>query len=220
MYNVSVEELKQEFIEKFHCEKLLEIDNIDELTATFRCKRNPTMEEHIIKDALDEDKSNESRHYIVKDNNDNFVFYFSLRCGLLSKPLDDSQTKLYNKMPEIITALDSGEYGKVQEIAQEIGISSDKIVCRINSYTKKAALYTREMSIETEKSVYRVSQSMPSVELVQFCANSNYEEEWKKLNFPIPLGASVFWFLIIPIVKKNSRYDRMRICSFVCCRYV
>ena len=201
MYDIDIQELRKRFTDTFHCKKLLEVDNVQELITTFKCERNPSMVNHI-KDALDEDMEKRNKHYIVEDSNGNFVFYFSLRCGSMSECIDDTYIKLFDRMSEISQAFDNREYSKVQIIAKEIGINSDYIINNINSYMKKAKLYKKEMNTLTEKSVYRVLQSMPSVELVQFCANSDYKNEWKLFKFPIPLGASVFWFLITPIIKN------------------
>lgn len=198
-----VAKLRERFCSLYSCEQLIENDENKELVKSFECAVNLELEKHIKKFAWKQDLLNQKKHYVVKDKYGNIIFYFSLRCGSLFERIQESDIKIYSRMTELDEAYEKKDYAKMQRISQEIGVDVNYVVLRLDRLNEKADSYNREMSATSESEIpYRVWQSMSSVEMVEFCANSALKGDWEKQEFPLSLGAAVFWFLVIPIIES------------------
>lgn len=198
-----VVKLRERFCSLYSCERLIDNDENKELVKPFECAVNPELERHIKEFAWQQDLLNQKKHYVVKDKHGNIIFYFSLRCGSLFERIQESDIKIYRRMTELDEAYKKRDYAEIQRISQEIGVDVNYLVLRLGRLNEKADSYNREMSATSESEIpYRVWRSMSSVEMVEFCANSALKDEWEEQEFPLSLGAAVFWFLVIPIIES------------------
>lgn len=199
---INIEELCARFRELYCCERLSSREENKALVQGFTCERNELLARHLIERAWENDKSGENAYYIVKDGECNVVFYFSVKCGLLSRRIEEKDFLLADRMDEIVSAFDARNYAKLNRIANEIGIDPSSIINNINVWKQKAQLYNKDKEMSRELDILRVFETYSSIELVQFCANDSYRDRWKKNEFQLPIGVCVFWFYIVPMVLE------------------
>lgn len=70
-------------IRSLHCERLASNEENLRLIDSFYSTRNNNVAEALLNEAYQEDESGVVAYYVVKDNDDNVLFFFSLKCGLL-----------------------------------------------------------------------------------------------------------------------------------------
>ena len=70
-------------IRSLRCERLASDEENLRLIDSFYSTRNNNVAEALLNEAYQEDESGVVAYYVVKDNDDNVLFFFSLKCGLL-----------------------------------------------------------------------------------------------------------------------------------------
>ena len=78
-----ITEEQMALIRSLRCERLASNKENLRLINSFYSTRNNNVAEALLNEAYKEDESGVVAYYVVKDNDDNVLFFFSLKCGLL-----------------------------------------------------------------------------------------------------------------------------------------
>lgn len=194
-------------LSKFQCERLSSnVENFS-IVDDFYNVRNNSLVETLQGDAYEDDENHRIAYYVVKEEG-RIVFFFSLKCGLLydeflegerfkemksfydrivQMSLDETQTEEDKKViASILESVRSKKGVKREDVARILRLSSD----------------SEEFSKIFGKNLKNVGQTFPGVEIVHFCANDAHRDIWEKLNLPQNMGATFFWYFIVPKIQE------------------
>lgn len=199
------------------CKRLSsEESNLREIEA-FDNYRNENLADVLKNQAFTEDEQNIIAYYVVKDEQDNILFYFSLKCGSLFD--NYYNTEILNLLNTLYTELLERKQDTLQQDNEESGIINDLLEkLRSRKGIAKADLEKikrKTTSIEEFENLLsedmdKVGKTYAGVELVHFCKNENIE--WKCPNSHHKIGTIVFWKYIVPKV--------LEVMKFVGCEYL
>ncbi len=74
---------QREILKSLKCERLSSNDENLRLVEDFYNRRNPSLEQTLKNEAMEEDIDGSVAYYVIKDINDNILFFFSLKNGSL-----------------------------------------------------------------------------------------------------------------------------------------
>ena len=185
------------------CERLSSnLDNYRDIESFYNTK-NPSLVNTIKNQAFEEDEDKSIAYYVVKDDGDNILMYFSLKCGCLYD--NQFNTKLYNELDDLYKELlneeqtlssDDEDWIRIHELLEKIrarkGIEKADIA-RIKRKGKKAEEFVLALFDDNDK----VGKTFAGIELVHFCINQNRDSNWKCPNCIQKFGAIVFWKFIV-----------------------
>lgn len=148
-------------------------------------------------------------YYVVWDKTDIYLF-FSLQTSLvfstkLISPENIGQIKKVYKLSEVnlgygssvSETLFSDLLGNFEEL-------NDKYTdADIPHLMKEMQLIKECKSQESQNNLY-VDKSIPSIEMVNFCKNYGSMQKWSDAGIDTPIGATLFWYKILPIIKEVS----------------
>lgn len=217
----------EEFIKNLECKKVEPGDtSILEVLDRFNCGNTDSPYHRVSSGMLKRFKQyvlgkNENIadiYYIVWDHVDIFLF-FSLQTSLIFftsmiKPEDVDKIKVSYRWAvennnEFQFSPDVDVFkGQLSTLLDIIGGSSVR-----EDYTKTYEKTLKVISdIESimeckkhdiQNNIY-VERCIPSIEMVNFCKNHALREKWKSANISTPIGATLFWFKILPIIEEVS----------------
>lgn len=72
-----------------------------------------------------------------------------------------------------------------------------RVICAMESI-RKGKTY------DVQNNLY-VGQSFPTIEMVNFCKNHAVKEKWESAGIKTPIGATLFWYKVMPIIKEVSQ---------------
>jgi hypothetical protein len=173
-------------LDKYCCKRLTDDESNKERVMSFRNEKNQSLVEYLQEYAWDDDLSGNNAVYVVLDtsNNNDTVLYFALKCGMISCPFTSDIYKLLDEKNEEIIA----------------SMPSDKV--ETLNYIKKF-IYESEKNADVDK----VAETLPGIELSQFCLNLAYRRERKLEGIDTKgLGAYFFHKEIFTIVSKVKSY--------------
>lgn len=195
------------------CERLRDNPNSSTLIKNFENERGTLIVDYLKQYGLKEDLEGSTAYCIVRNDNNDVLMFFSLKCGVLFDPLFD-EAEIEASCEEyllIIQALKNVEgnvetqnraLAKIKEISESKGVSMQTALNLILRETKnkKKMLSTLNMEREAEENekISRVSKTYPGVELVHFCTNDNAKNVWKSYGLGHSLGEVIFWNKIVP----------------------
>ncbi len=169
-----------------------------------------------LKEYLQSDTKTPKPHdlfYVVHDDSDVFLF-FSLQASLVvslqkASPEDLSQLKCayhYAKESDVTGYKDrpdidifKAEMQMFPGLEKYDSLSDEETMSLIDMIAKIISCKQLDM----QNNIY-VDRIIPSIELVNFCKNHNAEKKWCEIGFKPALGATLFWYKIMPIIKSVS----------------
>lgn len=182
--------LQQEnFISEFTCERLTSDLKNKELIQCFENTRNKSLALKLKTEAWNEDCDGINAYYIIKYHGE-IALYFSLQCGALFRPFDESKFEQ--------------ELKKIKDTIAPILYRKDctKKVKRKQQIKDTLKLIEMDRVREFNKLIYRVQSTHAGIELVHFCAN---EDTIAKIDNPIEnhtIGEMLFWRFLVPKVLE------------------
>lgn len=206
---------QSKWIKGLICERLsINPDNQD-IISTFQNKYD-TLVDHLHQNAMAEDKDNKGAYYLVKSNDKEVLFYFSLRCGLLYEDV------LSSNLVEICKAYVE-EIPKTEELKKKIdfyqtdnSLSDEELRSKLtkiyNKLKKQKKAKRADDKIKETAQKRLVLDTIPAIELEYFCKNEDYKGFDKDLFKSHTLGEIIFWFKIFPIIEC--------ITQMVGCKYI
>ena len=192
-------------LESLKCERLSSNENNMCLVDNFFNRRNSSLEHTLKNEAMEEDAEGSVAYYLIKDREDNILFFFSLKSGsLYDSHFDTNVIKLLKTLN--IFLQDSLADSKISE-EQRIILSS--LQEKIRSHKgitktdiekiprrKKDELFA-DLEKELNKNVTHVGKTYSSIEIVHFCSNNACDDLWEKYGLPHSIGVIVFWHFIV-----------------------
>ena len=154
------------------------------------------------------------RYYIIKEKgNDEIMLFFSLQTSQIYltqtiSPEDLSELKYaYNA-----ANCDDYGYGSVpdpdilkaqMEMFENLKRYNDKNATEFTNFMQLLIKVIECKTLDKQNNIY-VDRIIPSVEVVNFCKNLNADTKWRKSGFMPAMGATLFWYMILPIIEQVS----------------
>lgn len=228
-----ITEEQERILRSFTCERLSFSEKNKKIINQFKSTRGESLVEYLLQDGWNEDSNGENAFYLIKDESGFPYLYFSLKCGAMFEPLDETNlTEQIDTIQKKIEQLRSSHGNKITSkdvfvmsriLSNMSGMTFEEartnIILNLYRYKK---LQSKRKSIELDRKreegrpIMRVSRTIPGIELVQFCANDKAKPMWEKLkeeyDFRFPFGEVFFWYFIVPIIEEVQK--------FVGCQYV
>jgi hypothetical protein len=200
-------------IDSLSCERLSSNDVNFRLVDEFFNIRNSSISDTLQNEAYQEDETGKVAYYVVKNQEGQLLFYFSLKCGMLYDSfIDDHSLKLLNKL---MTYLD--DISTKEQLTQEETMIVDKFREKLRSHKgltkkeieqipKKGGTILEDLEKEIGENVTHVGSTFSGIELVHFCANENTRDFWKESVEGQKLGVVVFWEFVVKEVLEAMKH--------------
>lgn len=192
-------------IRSLKCERLssneANLQDLDDFLS-----KNESMTQTLQGEAYKEDEENNKSYYIVKNKENDILFFFSLKCGMLyDEFIEGEQLQMLKRFYELLFKRihESNVPDEEQNLLQSL-LETVRSKKGLKKNVVQDFLGKHNNDIDIDKlfpgNQHTVDKTYPGIELVHFCKNLNYEDYWEKLAVRKPLGAVVFWQFIVPIV--------------------
>lgn len=166
---------------------------------------------------LADDKLGALASYVITNNHNEVLLFFSIRCGELFEKIDHQKMILshnawvgVNKLKNATSLSPDEQSTAMQAIKNALNAGLSYTDFRF--YAKKKRTYIGDVSKEPSKEISRVSIVYSGVELKFLGTNDNAKTFWESLNLPKRMGETLFWFFIVP------KLERLR--EIVGCQYM
>lgn len=174
------------------------------LVENFFNRRNTSLVHTLQNEAMEEDEEGSVAYYVIKDKDENILFFFSLKSGsLYDSHFDTNVIKLLKTLNDFVQdSLSDPELTDKQRKdlnSFQEKIRSHKGITKLdldNLPRKKEELFA-DIEKELNKNVTHVGKTYSSVELVHFCANNVFDELWYNYQLPNTIGVVVFWYFVV-----------------------
>lgn len=220
MENITPEQ--QEIINSLQCVRLTSDEAHRDLIKSFNNIRNNGLADSLRAEAWEDDANGSVAYYLIKDKDNNALFFFSLKCGALFNQLNEEQirqdAKIGKALEQIIKTADKDDPTAMlimEKIRSGKQITDEELRQYIRGYSSSKRRLLKHLiedqQAEANDNIIRVRSTHSGVEIVHFCKNDNTKDIWKKTGLPKSLGNIVFWRFVIPILEQIQ--------SFVGCKY-
>lgn len=186
-------------LDSFSCVRLSDCEKALRLVDTFENPLNENLVDYIKGQAFDDDENGRVACFLVLDQEDNILCFFTLKCGILYHEFEELRLLEQNKKLRIRLKklMESKNTPEIKEAIQAVTEEIKK---------EKKKLYRVLGSFESLPENKHVSSTYSGVELSHFCVNVAYKPKWQELNFGRnKLGATLFWYFIVPKVLDISK---------------
>lgn len=203
---MQITEKQQQILNSLVCERLSSNEKNLRLVNAFRNVRNGSLEHTLKNEAYEEDEAGNIAYYLIKDKDENILFYFSIKCGILYDLFGEEEklrkiNDLFHFLVELEKDPSSTKEDKetIASILESIRTRKGLVKKELSkiSHIKKSQII-EDLSKESEDNLKRVGKTFAGVEIVHFCANDNYRSSWEKFNIKQKMGTVVFWHFLIP----------------------
>ncbi|MBD5272661.1 MAG: hypothetical protein HDS42_05285 [Bacteroides sp.] len=199
-------------LDSLKCERLSSNPDNLYLVESFTNRRNESLEHTLKNEAMEEDEEGSVAYYLIKDSDDNILFFFSLKSGsLYDSHFDTSVIKLIKKLNDVVQAhlADAEMSEKERETLQNIQekIRSHKGITKrdIDRLPRIKEDLFADLEKELNKNVTHVGKTYSSIELVHFCTNNACDKIWENFDFPHSIGIVIFWhFIVNKIIEARN----------------
>lgn len=164
-------------------------------------------------EAFKEDESNSIAYYVVKHPNDQILFFFSLKCGLLfdhfiNPELLKQLQKLAEELNDISDdkSLTPQQKRDVTDVMEKIRANKGVTREDIHKLRQQKLDILEELEKEFNADIARVGKTFSGIELVHFCSNTEADDSWENFGFPQLRGTIIFWFFVVPTVMEAIKY--------------
>ena len=200
-------------IDSLYCERLSSNDVNFRLVDEFFNSRNTSISDTLQNEAYEEDETGKVAYYVVKNQDGQLLFYFSLKCGMLYDSfIDDHSLNLLNKL---MTYLD--DISTKEQLTDEETLIVNKFREKLRSHKgltkkeieqipKKGGTILEDLEKEIGENVTHVGSTFSGIELVHFCANENTRDFWKESVEGQKLGVVVFWEFVVKEVLEAMKH--------------
>lgn len=192
------------------CERLSSNERNLKLVDTFCNARNGSLEHTLKNEAYEEDEAGNIAYYLIKDREENILFYFSTKCGILYDMFgEEEKLRKINELFRFLVELEKDpsttedDKNTIVSILESIRTRKGLVKKELSkiSHIRKSQLI-EELEKESEDHLKRVGKTFAGVEIVHFCANDAYRPSWKKFNMKQKMGTVIFWHFLIPKVHE------------------
>ena len=203
---MQITEKQRQWINSLVCERLSSNENNLRLVDAFCNVRNGSLEHTLKNEAYEEDEAGNIAYYLIKDKDENILFYFSIKCGILYDLFgEEEKLRKINDLFHFLVELEK-DPSSTKEDKETIASILESIRTRKGLVKKELSKISHikknqiieDLAKESEDNLKRVGKTFAGVEIVHFCANDNYRPSWEKLNIKQKMGTVVFWHFLIP----------------------
>ena len=203
---MKIAEKQQQILNSLVCERLSSNENNLRLVDAFCNVRNGSLEHTLKNEAYEEDEAGNIAYYLIKDKDENILFYFSIKCGILYDLFgEEEKLRKINDLFHFLVELEK-DPSSTKEDKETIASILESIRTRKGLVKKELSKISHikknqiieDLAKESEDNLKRVGKTFAGVEIVHFCANDNYRPFWEKLNIKQKMGTVVFWHFLIP----------------------
>ncbi len=209
---LTIDEVR-DYFRSFKCKVLTSSEhNRSEIQGFSSSIKKNRLEKYLKNEAWDDDESGKTRVFLVRDDKNQIVAYFSLKCGMVfvTDELDDEFQCLSDKEKDIVNTLiqyrvnmsgtgSTAVYNDiVKSMANEIGGNRLSRLLKITEHKAKTKREIRELAPE-QNGIMRVKECCAAIELQHFCKCDEYK---MTSGIRYPLGFGLFWEQIVPKVSE------------------
>ena len=166
-------------LESLKCERLSSNPNNMRLVDNFFNRRNSSLVYTLQTEAMEEDTEGSVAYYVIKDKDENILFFFSLKSGsLYDSHLDTNLIKLLKSLNTFVqnslSDPDLSDKQKADLNSFQEKIRSHKGITQydLDNLPKKKEDLFADLERELNRNVTHVGKTYSSIELVHFCANN------------------------------------------------
>lgn len=198
-------------INSLTCERLSSRKENMRLIDSFYSSRNNNVAEALLNEAFQEDEEGVVAYYIIKDMENNVLFFFSLKCGLLFDEFIEGEklTRLKELCSKLADKLSNGLIAKGDVDSVKALLESVRAKKGIKKKDVAKILHTSVESADInslfDRNVMNVGKTFPGIEIVHFCANDDCRSLWDKYELDQSLGTIVFWHFIVPKIFELQK---------------
>lgn len=203
----------RELISTLRCERLSSNDDNLRLIDTFYNVRNESLSGVLQNEAFEEDMNGSVAYYVVKNDLDQILFFFSLKSGLLyDQHIDEKSIKLMKKVNAFVQ-----ENLKYPNLSEEQIQALTRFMEKIRSHkgfsgtdlenlpNKDNTLF-EDLRQELNNNITHVGKTYSAIELVHFCANDAYRSWWDQHDFTYTLGEIIYWQFVANEIIETRKH--------------
>lgn len=202
-----------DLISRLHCERLSSDNNNLRLVDAFYNARNESLSGILQNEAFEEDLTGSVAYYVVKNDQEDILFFFSLKSGLLyDQHIDEKSIKLMKKVNTFVQ--ENLKYPDLSEVqVQALSRFMEKIRSHkgitgadLESLPQKDNSLLDDLRQELNSNITHVGKTYSAVELVHFCANDATKEWWDMHDLPYTLGEIVYWLFVTNEIIETRKH--------------
>lgn len=200
-------------LESLQCQRLSADSKNFNLVESFDNDINDTIAQTLKNEAYKEDEDNSVAYYVVKHPNEQILFFFSLKCGLLfdhfiRPELLEQLQKLAEGLNDISDdkTLTPEQRRDITDVMEKIRANKGVTREDIHKLRQQKLDILEELEKEFNADIARVGKTFSGIELVHFCSNTEADDVWENFELPQLRGTIVFWYFVVPIVMEALKY--------------
>lgn len=200
-------------LESLQCQRLPADSKNFNLVESFYNDINDTIAQTLKNEAYKEDEDNSVAYYVVKHPNEQILFFFSLKCGLLfdhfiRPELLEQLQKLAEGLNDISDdkTLTPEQRRDITDVMEKIRANKGVTREDIQKLRQQKLDILEELEKEFNADIARVGKTFSGIELVHFCSNTEADDVWENFELPQLRGTIVFWYFVVPIVMEALKY--------------
>lgn len=227
--NYSITPEQEAVLQKFTCERLTaNEENLRKIKKFAVRKDSEGLLVNLLHSGWGKDLRGSIAYYVIKNERDEIIFFFSLKCGTLFDPFH---------VNAFVNAYEGTEVYKLWKLFRPYAANSSlspKELTRIREESAEAARFIAYQDVigeaewfnlirelkrldslmedrraEHNQLLVRVEQDYSAIQLVDFCADNNANKRWKNKDeygmMPQLMGETLFWWFIVPKMQEISR---------------
>lgn len=199
----------------FKCQRLTVDPANRKLVRFFFSRNGASLTGTLQGSAWAEDEAGINAYYVIKNQEDDILLFFSLKCGVLFNPNYFKKIREeFEEAQALFLAFSKGtgpdwalqyirelrESGRLDFRAQR------EIVTRYRMLKEIYQDLNTEIEKEANQKIVRVDETHAGIELVHFCANDWARDKWNSYGFDRSMGEVLFWYFVVPKILQAHRY--------------
>ncbi len=198
---------QEAWLDSLICQRLSADDNNDKYRLNFENDVESISNFIAEPETFNLDKRGDVAVYIIREQ-EQIIAYFTLQCGVIFEKVISEENKRFfelyqNEKKHSITEPDKDELLRFQASNNFSQKDMDNLANKIDQMLKDVlAKKNDDAKNEPERDVKIVHSTHPSIEIVHFGKNSNYEGSFNELFPNERMGAVLFMNKIVPIIRN------------------
>ena len=203
---------QQAVLDTLSCSRLSSDEEHLRLVDDFFNRRNDSLSHTLQNEAYEEDVEGGTAYFVVKNGEGRIVFFFSLKGGLLyDQHIDERNLKFMKKISEFVEkSLNDPDITDEQVVLfvkflEKLRSHKGVTKSDLENLPQKDSTLLDDLEMELNNNITHVGKTYSAVELVHFCANDAYRDNWSLDMMEHTLGEVVYWKFVVPKVIEARR---------------
>jgi len=201
----------QDVMSQLCCERLTSRDENRALIQSVQNDRNQQLPIILKSVGWNEDENSNCDYYIVKDADNDVLFFFAIRCGLVQELYNKERIEaciyIHPLLKEYVNPATSIErkselLNQIVPIWKKYELTPDLITTAQNAIQGKQ----EDLVADQNQNTTQVWNTHSAIELMFFCQNTECKDKIISLGFPKHFGTMVFWYYIMPKILETRKY--------------